>query len=292
MGSQNFALAIHGGAYCVERDYGAQESFLKDVLQKGYEMLSSGALALDVAVEAVRMLEDAGLYVAGKGSGPNRAGYYELDASVMEGHTRQVGAVASLRRFQNPVYCARTVMDKSKQALFAAEGAENFLLAQGIVPLADPPAYFEPIEKPKKERDAGTVGAVVCDQNGHLAAATSTGGLPGKPEGRVGDTPLIGAATWADETVALSTTGHGEYFIRSVAAHDVAARMRYGAQALDTAVQGTLTQIQELGGWGGMISVDKTGAVYCGHVAKGMHHGWVRTDGMVCVPGDQSAMLS
>ena len=281
--AEKFSLVIHGGAFSVERDYAVQELFLKDVLKNGHAMLSAGASALDVAAESVRMMEDSGLYVAGKGSAPNQKGYYELDASLMEGHTGRAGAVASLRRFQNPIHCARAVMEKSSQVFFVGEGAENFLLSQNIKPLADPAAYFKPVAKVSKEPVTGTVGAVALDQCGHLAAATSTGGLQGKPEGRVGDTPIIGAATWADDHVALSTTGYGEYFIRAAAAHDAAARVRYGGQSLDMAVGAALARVKELGGWGGMIALDKTGTVKCGHAAMGMHHGWVGADGKACV---------
>ena len=283
MSSGRHALVIHGGAFSVERDYLAQAEFLKSVLKNGHDMLSTGATALDAAVESVRMMEDAGLYVAGKGSAPNQKGYYELDASLMEGHTGRAGAVASLRRFQNPIHCARAVMEKSQQVFFVADGAENFLLSQNIKPLADPAAYFKPVAKVSVEPVTGTVGAVALDWRGHLAAATSTGGLQGKPEGRVGDTPLIGAATWADDRVAVSTTGYGEYFIRAAAAHDAAARVRYGSQPLEMAVEATLARVKELGGWGGMIALDKSGAVKCGYTAMGMHHGWVGADGIAHV---------
>ena len=283
MSRAKFSLVIHGGAFSVERDYTAQAEFLKEVLKNGHYMLSSGASAVDAAVEAVRLMEDSGLYVAGKGSAPNQKGYYELDASLMEGHTARAGAVASLRRFQNPVHCARAVMEKSSQVFFVAEGAENFLLSQNIEPLPDPSTYFKPVAKVSKEPVSGTVGAAALDQHGHLAAATSTGGLQGKPEGRVGDTPIIGAATWADENVAVSTTGYGEYFIRAAAAHDAAARVRYGSQTLDTAVDAALTRVKVLGGWGGMIAVDRTGSIKCGHAAMGMHHGWVGADGEILV---------
>lgn len=277
------ALAIHGGAFSVDRDYAAQASFIHDVLKKGHAALISGASALDAVTGAVQALEDSGLYVAGKGSGPNSKGYWELDASLMEGHTGRAGALSSLRRFQNPILGARAVMEKSEQVFFTAEGAENFLLSQGFRTLPDPAAYFTPVEKPAKERAAGTVGAVALDTQGNLAAATSTGGVKGKPEGRVGDTPLIGAATWADENVAVSTTGIGEYFIRSAAAHDVAARIRYGAQLSRDAVEAALARVKGLGGWGGIISVARDGTVYCGHVAMGMHHGWIGADGVTYV---------
>ena len=278
MQAEKFSLVIHGGAFSVERDYVAQELFLRDVLNNGYEMLRAGASALDVAVESVRMMEDSGLYVAGKGSAPNQKGYYELDASLMEGHTGRVGAVASLRRFQNPIHCARAVMEKSSQVFFVGEGAENFLLSRNMKPLPDPATYFKPVAKVSVEPVTGTVGAVALDRLGHLAAATSTGGLQGKPEGRVGDTPLIGAATWADDYMAVSTTGYGEYFIRAAAAHDAAARVRYGGQSLDTAVGAALARVKELGGWGGMIALDKSGTVKCGYTAAGMHYGWVGSD--------------
>lgn len=279
----NHALVIHGGAFSLDRDYTAQALFIRDVLKRGHAALANGTSALDAATDAVHALEDSGLYVAGKGAGPNRKGYWELDASIMDGTNGKCGAVSSLRRFQNPIRCARAVMEKSEQVFFTAEGAENFLLSHGFKTLPDPSAYFTPVEKPAMERAVGTVGAVALDKQGRLAAATSTGGVKGKPEGRVGDTPLIGAATWADNNIAISTTGIGEYFIRSAAAHDVAARVRYAAQSSAGAVEAALARVKELGGWGGIISVSRDGTVYCGHAATGMHHGWVGGDGVVHV---------
>jgi len=275
---ETFGMVVHGGAFWIAKDYSLQRQFINDLLRLCQGRLADGDGALDVVTEAVKRLEDSGLYVAGKGSGPNTAGYFELDASLMDGATKRAGAVASLRHFQNPVVCARTVMEKSQQVLLVAEGAENFMMAQGIQKLADVQSYFVPIAKASEERklQQGTVGAVVLDKQGNLAAATSTGGMIGKPEGRVGDTPIIGAATWADEDIAVSTTGVGEYFIRAAAAHDVMARCKYGNVSIEAAVTTVLYNMKSLGGSGGIISINKRGEIDARCNALGMHGGWVR----------------
>lgn len=218
-----YGLVIHGGAFSQARAYTAQNDCLRAVLTDAYARLAAGAPALDVAVKAVMMMEDSGLFHAGRGTGRNSAGYHELDASLMEGHTGKAGAVASLRRIKNPIMAARTVMEKSPHVFMVAEGAENFL-KQHQVETVDPATYFQhemegdgpvlrdSVSDTSSDASHGTVGAVVLDRQGHLAAATSTAGIPNKLEGRVGDTPIIGAGTFADDALAISCTGQGEYF--------------------------------------------------------------------------------
>lgn len=284
-----FGLVIHGGAFMKQRDFAAHDELLHDVLAAGHTDLRAGKTALDVAVAAVVMMENSGLFHAGRNTGRNSAGYHELDASLMDGHTGKAGAVASVRTIKNPIVAARTVMEKSPHVFMVAEGAENFLKRHGAETV-NPDTYFiHDMERDGpviKDTSHGTVGAVVLDRQGHLAAATSTAGIPNKLEGRVGDTPLIGAATFADDQIALSATGHGEYFIRSVAVHDVAARRRYGGQSLDEAMDAVLEgKIQAQGGWGGMIAITREGEIKLGFASTGMHRGYVRDDGVIHVGG-------
>jgi isoaspartyl peptidase/L-asparaginase-like protein (Ntn-hydrolase superfamily) len=278
-------LVIHGGAFHIQRDFTAHNDFLRNVLNESHKALAGGAAAMDVAVRAVVMMEDSGLFHAGRGTGRNSAGYHELDASLMDGPTGRAGAVASLRTIKNPILAARAVMEQSPHVFMVAEGAENFLKRHGIETI-DPDSYFHH----DMERDGpviqdtshGTVGAAVLDQSGRLAAATSTAGIPNKLEGRVGDSPIVGAATFADDQLAISATGQGEYFIRAVAAHDVAARCRYGKQTVDNAMDDVLNQkIGGRGGWGGMISITREAHVKMGYCSTGMLAGYIRNDGVI-----------
>ncbi len=290
-----YGLVIHGGAFSTQRDYSAQNECLRAVLAEGYGLLAAGADSVEVAVRAVAMMEDSGLFHAGRGTGRNSAGYHELDASLMDGTSGKAGAVASLRTIKNPVRAARLVMEQSPHVFMVAEGAENFLKRHGAE-VVDPHTYF----RHEMERDGplitdtshGTVGAVVLDHQGRLAAATSTAGIPNKLEGRVGDTPVLGAATFADDQLAISCTGQGEYFLRAVAAHDVAAQCRYGridlADAMDHVLRDRIgpmggAQGRNGGGWGGMIAITREGRVRMDFTSTGMHRGYVLADGVVQV---------
>ena len=214
------ALILHGGAGARrERDYTLEIAHMGEVVAAMKARLDAGASALDVAVEATVMLEDSGLYVAGRGASPNLAGAYELDASLMDGATGKAGAVAALQGFRNPVVAARAVMDHTPHVMLAGEGAALFALDQGLEPIADEEAWFTRAGQgednhPPGTLAHGTVGCCVLDRDGRLAAATSTAGVFGKMPGRVGDTPIPGAGSWADGRVAVSGTGQGEYFIR------------------------------------------------------------------------------
>jgi L-asparaginase / beta-aspartyl-peptidase len=269
-----WALALHGGAGPARgRTYEAEEAHMRALLETGVDMLEEGASALDTVTTMVAELEACGLHVAGRGSSPNAAGAYELDAAIMDGQARRAGAVAALEGFVSPVACARAVMERTPHVLLAGVGAASFADAQGMARVADPSAYYTPAVIRRVEPGElahGTVGAVACDKAGRLAAATSTGGLLGKMAGRVGDAPLIGAGTWADERVAVSCTGQGEYFIRAAVAADVSARMRYGGQSLAAATAGALADMQAQGGDGGLIAVDAGGHVAVPYVSEGM----------------------
>jgi L-asparaginase/beta-aspartyl-peptidase (threonine type) len=272
-----WALALHGGAGPARgRTYEAEEAHMRALLERGADALEEGASALDVVVMMVAELEACGMHVAGRGASPNSAGVFELDAAIMDGAARRAGAVAALSGFLSPIACARAVMEKTPHVLLAGAGAAAFCEAQGLARVEDPAAYYTPaVRRPvlPGELAHGTVGAVACDRSGKLAAATSTGGLLGKTPGRVGDAPLVGAGTWADERVAVSCTGQGEYFIRAAVAADVSARMRYGGQSLAAATAGALADMETQGGDGGLIAVDAGGHVATPYVSEGMKRG-------------------
>lgn len=276
-----FALAVHGGAYLDMVDYTEERECLKFVLETGRAMLSDGDTSINTVTECVRIMEDSGLYIAGKGACKNDAGYYELDSSIMDGKTLNFGGVISVRRVKNPVLAARIMMENSPHALMSADGAENFLEQRGMRLLDDPDLYFESAVRELESRTIrspiqhGTVGAVTFDTSGNIAAATSTGGLPGKLEGRVGDTPCVGAGTYADQNIAVSCTGQGEYFIRTNAAFRVAALNEYRDIPVQKSMETVLSLIKDMGGWGGMIAVNKNAEAFSCHIASGMHCGSV-----------------
>jgi beta-aspartyl-peptidase (threonine type) len=289
------SIAIHGGAGVIskssmtaenERAYHAD---LGRALDAGYEVLDKGGSSLDAVVAAVKILEDSALFNAGKGAVFNHAGVNELDAAIMDGATQKAGAVAGVRHVRNPIELARMVMERTPHVLLAGEGAEEFALEQGMALV--PGSYFfterrwQQLEDAQKaERTAsltedigyfGTVGAVARDRSGNLAAATSTGGMTNKRWGRIGDSPIIGAGTYADNaTCAVSATGSGEYFIRAVVAHEICARVRLaGVSAAEAARDVVHGRLQALGGDGGVIVVDAKGAVALEFNTEGMFRG-------------------
>lgn len=276
-GTADWAIALHGGSGVEPtRDYSPAVSHLDALVRDMGARLEAGASALDIVEEAVAAMEASGLFVAGRGSAPSTSGVVELDASIMDGARRRAGAVAAAPGLMHPVRVARDVMETTSHVLLAGEGALAFAQAQGHALVTDPQSYYvlppgvEAADLIAPARQHGTVGAVALDMNGRLAAATSTGGLFGKLAGRVGDTPLIGAGTWADETVAVSCTGTGEYFILAGGAQDVASRMRYLSAPVQAAVDGLIADVGRLGGDGGVIAVSRTGEVAFGCNTPGM----------------------
>lgn len=274
MSTRNFAFALHGGAGARSgRDYSIAEFHMRELTENARDRLAAGGRALDVVEYAVAEMESSGLYVAGRGSAPNSAGHVELDASIMDGPVSAAGAVASIRDIVNPVSVARRVMEATPHVMLAGAGALEFARSQGFEEVGEPRKYYMlPIgvtEDEVEEQAHGTVGAVALDSNGELAAATSTGGTFGKLHGRVGDTPIIGAGTWADSEVAVSCTGIGEYFIRTGAALAVAYKVKAGA-SLGQAIDEVLADIKYLGGDGGMIAVSAAGEIEMIYNTDGM----------------------
>lgn len=294
------AIAVHGGAGTIrrkdltpalERDY---RRALERALRAGHRELERGGAAVQAVIDAVTVLEDSPLFNAGKGSVFTAGGANELDAAIMDGASRNAGAAAGLRHVRNPILLAREVMLNSPHVLLVGEGAEDFALTRGLTLV--PREYFyterrwrQLQEAREAERSAslppaysfGTVGAVALDRDGNLAAGTSTGGMTNKRWGRMGDVPVIGAGTYADNaSCAVSATGHGEYFIRAVVAHDIAALMRYGGRSLAEATQEVIGEkLVAFGGSGGVIALDGRGNVSMVHNTPGMYRGSIDAEG-------------
>jgi len=298
----NYVLAIHGGAGTLSRaDLDADKerairAALDAALDAGNAVLAANGSALDAVTAAVVVLEDSPYFNAGRGAVFNADGINELDASVMDGTTRAAGAVAGLRRIKNPIQLARAVMERSPHVMLIGEGAERFARSVGI-DLVDPKYFYteqrwRQLEAARAKEAAGaalrpqagvyfgTVGAVALDRQGRLAAATSTGGMTNKRWGRVGDSPIIGAGTYADDRCAVSATGWGEFFIRLSVAHDICARVRYGGATLaDAADEVVRNAVPKLGGDGGVIALDRDGRIALPFNTSGMYRGWIRGSG-------------
>jgi beta-aspartyl-peptidase (threonine type) len=295
------ALAVHGGAGSLARGSRApaEEQALRrlvaECLAEGQTALAAGASALDVVERAVARLEDDPHTNAGLGSALTADGRVEMDASIMDGRSRAAGAVACVTRLANPIVAARLVMERSPHVLLAGDAADRFAIGHGVRAV-DPASLVTDERRRELERvraephrssssrrgrpAAGTVGAVARDADGHLAAATSTGGLAGQLAGRVGDSALIGAGTWADDaTCAVSGTGHGEAFIRCALAHEIDTLVRFLRIPLDAACAAALARVAELGSAGGCIAVDSQGGLALRFNTTSMLRGWIDASG-------------
>ncbi len=311
METKKFGLVIHGGAGTIERSNMTPEkereyrAGLERALAAGYEILKRGGSSLDAVEAAVRVLEDDPRFNAGRGSVFTSAGTNEMDAAIMDGRTLAAGAVAVLKHVKNPISLARLVMEKSGHVMIDGEGAEAFAKENGIE-LVDQKYFFtqerwdalQKIKAAEKKRAGGagkaftitdqdrhgTVGAVARDKSGNLAAATSTGGTTNKRPGRVGDSPVIGAGTYANNaTCAVSATGDGEYFIRASVGHDLSALMEYKGMSLKDAAQAVLDKVARLGGAGGLVAIDGDGNATLPFNTAGMYRGHVGPDGKLVV---------
>ena len=293
------ALAIHGGAGTILRSAMTPElemeyrSGLENALRAGWGILENGGSSLDAVEAAVVSLEDCPLFNAGRGSVFTHEGKIEMDAAIMDGSHLKAGSVAFVRNVKNPVKLARLVMERSEHVLLAGDGADMFAEEVGVE--LEDNTYFYTDFRWKQLEDAiaagrvqldhaapkpiGTVGAVACDVNGHLASATSTGGMTNKRFGRVGDTAIIGAGTYADDVCAVSCTGHGEYFMLGVTAYDIAARMKYKGSSLEGSARETIERLTSIGGEGGLIAVDTQGNLALPFNSEGMYRGSVGPTG-------------
>jgi beta-aspartyl-peptidase (threonine type) len=307
------ALAIHGGAGTIlrselteelEKDY---REGLNNSIEAGWNVLKNGGSSLDAVEASVIVLEDNPLFNAGKGSVFTHDEKNEMDAAIMDGKTLDAGAVAFVKNIKNPIKLARIVMEKTEHILLAGNGANEF--AREINAEFEDDEYFfsffryQQLMKAKEKGQVqldhsinsgqtiqdskfkiGTVGAVASDSHGNIAAATSTGGMTNKKFGRVGDTPIIGAGTYADnETCAVSCTGHGEYFMKAVTAYDVSARMKFKNLSLKTAANEAIHHLTEIGGEGGLIAVDRNGNIVLPFNCEGMYRGWIKENGQIMV---------
>jgi beta-aspartyl-peptidase (threonine type) len=299
------AIALHGGAGTIERGAMSTEleatyrEFLDDAITSGYEQLREGRSGLDVVVTVIQMMEDSPLFNAGRGAVYTWEGTHELDASIMHGENLDAGAVAGVSTVQSPIALARAVMEDSPHVMLAGAGAEAFALEQGFDPVS--PEYFATERRrkaleayksneqaglnPEADHKFGTVGVVVLDQAGNLVAGTSTGGMTGKRWGRIGDSPVIGAGTYADNrSCAVSATGHGEYFIRHTVARDICARMQFGGSTLEEATQITvMEELVKAGGEGGVVAVDPAGEVALIFNTPGMYRASIDAAGLKVV---------
>ena len=282
--SVEFSIAIHGGAGTITRKNmtpekeNAYRSKLKETLNVGYSILNKGGTSLDAVEATIRIMENSELFNAGKGAVFTNAGTNELDASIMDGRNLKAGAVARVKTVKNPISAARKVMEETWHVMLSGDGADKFAKEQGL-DIVDPNYFYtqrrwDSLKKIQVEKH-GTVGCVALDKHGNLAAGTSTGGLTNKRWGRVGDSPIIGAGTYANnQTCAVSGTGQGEYFIRGNVAYDVSAIMEYKGKSVGEAAQNVIRKLSDMGGNGGIITMDSKGNISMPFNTAGMYRGF------------------
>ena len=303
-----FAIVIHGGAGTIKKENMTPEQEvayrekLQEALDTGYQILENGGSSLDAVQKTINIMEDSPLFNSGKGAVYNSAGEHELDASIMDGKTLNCGAVAGVKHIKNPINAARIVMDSTRHVFMAGQGAEDFAKLHGIE-LVDShyfdteKRYEQLLQAQKREKVTldhtsmntkeliddhkyGTVGAVAIDKDGNIAAATSTGGMTNKKYGRIGDSPIIGAGTYANnKSCGVSATGTGEYFIRTLATHSTSDLMLYKELTLKQSLDTVIGQIGDLGGDGGLIALDKDANIAWSFNTEGMYRGYKKSTG-------------
>jgi L-asparaginase / beta-aspartyl-peptidase len=303
--AQQVALVIHGGAGNIYKEHipdtleDQYQAKMKEALLAGYEILRQGGQSIDAVKAAINIMEDSPLFNAGKGSVFTSAATNEMDASVMDGHTLNAGAVAGVKHIKNPINAAIEVMHFSPHVMLTGEGAEEFAKSRGLEIVDEKYFYtekrYQQLQMLKEREKAqgrfllseddykfGTVGAVALDKSGNIVAGTSTGGMTNKKYGRVGDTPIIGAGTYANnQTCGISATGHGEFFIRSVVAHDISALMEYKDLAIQEAAEVVIHEkLKQLGGEGGVVGLDAKANIMMSFNSNGMFRGYIREDGI------------
>lgn len=304
---QPLAIVIHGGAGTIKKENmtpeqeKAYKEKLQEALDTGYAILEQGGSALDAVQKTINVMEDSPLFNSGKGAVYNSAGEHELDASIMDGKTLNCGAVAGVKHIKNPINAARIVMDSTRHVMMTGQGAEDFVLKYGVemvdVSYFDTKKRFRQLERAQKKEKVqldhsalnveliddhkyGTVGAVAIDHHGNIAAATSTGGMTNKKYGRVGDSPIIGAGTYANnKSCGVSATGTGEYFIRTLATHETSSLMLYKNLSLQEALDKVIQQIEDLGGDGGLVALDKDANIAWSFNTAGMYRGYKKSNG-------------
>ena len=286
--TSDFAIAIHGGAGTITRKNmtpekeSAYRSKLEEALNAGYAILENGGTSLDAVESTIRIMEDSELFNAGKGAVFTNAGTNELDASIMDGINLKAGAVAGVKTIKNPISAARKVMEETWHVMLSGDGADEFAKEQNL-DIVDPIYFYtqrrwDSLKKTQTKKH-GTVGCVALDKKGNLAAGTSTGGLTNKQWGRVGDSPIIGAGTYANnKTCAVSGTGQGEYFIRGNVAYDVSAIMEYENESVGKAARKVISKLSDLGGEGGVIAMDSHGNISMPFNTSGMYRGFRKSN--------------
>jgi len=294
---EKYVIVIHGGAGVMSKEKMSEEqrveykAKLNEALQLGEQMLKGGAAATDVVVKVINVMEDSPLFNAGKGAVFTHDGVNELDASIMEGKTMNAGAVAGVRDIKNPINAARAVMDHSEHVMLSGTGASEFAKQEGLEIVPNKYFYTESRyqslqqllkqeRKREKKDNMGTVGCVVLDTHGNLSAGTSTGGMTNKRFGRIGDAPITGAGTYANnKTCAVSCTGHGEYYIRLGFSRDISAMMEYKGLSVDEACKEEIRKLSEMEGTGGVIAVDAEGNIALEFNTSGMFRGYIKASG-------------
>ena len=290
-----FAIVIHGGAGTILKKNMSDEMELayklklEEAINAGYNILEKNGSSKDAVEETIKILENSELFNAGKGSVLSNKGVVEMDASIMNGKNLNAGAISGIKTIKNPISAARLVMEKSEHVFLSGEGAEEFAKLQGLDIIDN--EYFITETRLKsllnaKKRDSikdnkfGTVGCVAIDKFGNITSGTSTGGMTNKKWNRIGDVPIIGAGTYANNnTCGISSTGWGEYFIRNVVAYDISSQIEYKKISIDLAAKNTLKKVKDLGGNGGVIGIDKNGNILMDFNTEGMYRGYKKSDG-------------